>query len=103
MSKTQTIMDFLIHSIQVQYTQCFSMSMAVAAEKVGLPTLTNHMMRHIFAIFLGTKGATYMDLMDLDGWKSVAMVRRYCKVVDERLADVMDAFNENGGEQTSER
>ena len=41
--------------------------------------------------------------MDLVGWKSVAMVRRYRKVVDERLDDVMDAFNENGEEQTSER
>ena len=31
------------------------------------------------------------------------MVRRYRKVVDERLNDVMDAFNENGEEQISER
>ncbi len=30
------------------------------------------------------------------------MVRRYRKVVDERLDDVMDAFNENSGEQESE-
>ena len=44
-----------------------------------------------------------MDLMDLGGWKSVVMVRRYRKVVDERLNDVMDAFNENGEEQISER
>ena len=43
-----------------------------------------------------------MDLMDLGGWKSVAMVRRYRKVIDERLDDVMDAFNENSGEQESE-
>ena len=41
--------------------------------------------------------------MDLSGWKSVAMVRRYRKVVDERLDDVMDAFNENSEEQASER
>ena len=78
-------------------------SLAVAAEKVGLPKLTRHMMRHTFATFLGSKGATDMDLMDLGGWKSVAMVRRYRKVVDERLDDVMDAFNENGEEQISER
>ena len=44
-----------------------------------------------------------MDLMDLDGWKTVAMVRRYRKVVDERLDDVMDAFNDNSEEQISER
>ena len=31
------------------------------------------------------------------------MVRRYRKVVDERLNDVMDAFNEDGEEQISER
>ena len=31
------------------------------------------------------------------------MVRRYRKVVDERLNDVMDAFNEDGEEQSSER
>jgi hypothetical protein len=43
------------------------------------------MMRHTFATFLGSKGATDMDLMDLGGWKSVAMVRRYRKIVDERL------------------
>ena len=77
-------------------------SLAVAAEKVGLPKLTRHMMRHTFATFLGSKGATDMDLMDLGGWKSVAMVRRYRKGVDERLDDVMDAFNEDGEEQISE-
>jgi hypothetical protein len=31
------------------------------------------------------------------------MVRRYRKVVDERLDDVMDAFNENGEKKISER
>ena len=31
------------------------------------------------------------------------MVRRFRKVVDERLDDVMDAFNENGEEHISER
>ena len=31
------------------------------------------------------------------------MVRRYRKVVDERLNDAMDAFNEDGEEQISER
>ena len=41
--------------------------------------------------------------MDLVGWKSVAMVRRYRKIVDARLDDVMDAFNENSEEQSSER
>ena len=50
-----------------------------------------------------SQGATDMDLMDLGGWKSVAMVRRYRKIVDERLYDVMDAFNEDGEEQISER
>ena len=50
-----------------------------------------------------SQGATDMDLMDLGGWKSVAMVRRYRKIVDERLDDVMDAFNEDGEEQASER
>ena len=33
----------------------------------------------------------------------MAMVRRYRKIVDERLDDVMDAFNENGEEQISEQ
>jgi hypothetical protein len=78
-------------------------SLAVAADKVGLPKLTRHMMRHTFATFFDSKGATDMDLMDLGGWKSVAMVRRYRKIVDERLDDVMHAFNENGEEQISER
>ena len=41
--------------------------------------------------------------MVLVGWKSVAMVRRYRKIIDERLDDVMDAFNENSEEQSSER
>ena len=40
--------------------------------------------------------------MDLVGWKSVAMVRRYRKVVDDRLDDVMDAFNQKTEEQESE-
>ena len=38
-------------------------------------------------------GATDMDLMDLGGWKSVTMVRRYRKVVDDRLNSVIDLFN----------
>ena len=78
-------------------------SLAAATEKVGLPKLMRHMMRHTFATFLGSKGATDMDLMDLGGWKSVAMVRRYRKVVDERLDDVMDAFNDSSEEQISEQ
>ena len=41
--------------------------------------------------------------MDLVGWKSVAMVRRYRKVVDEHLDDVMDAFNEKIDEEASEQ
>ncbi|MDE0797639.1 MAG: hypothetical protein OSB76_18830 [Alphaproteobacteria bacterium] len=49
-------------------------------------------------------GRVLVDLAeDLGGWKSVAMVRRYRKIVDERLDDVMDAFNENGEKQISER
>ena len=44
-----------------------------------------------------------MNLMDLGGWKSVAMVRRYRKVVDERLDDVMGAFNDSGEDQISEQ
>ena len=40
-------------------------------------------------------GRVLVDLAeDLGGWKSVAMVRRYRKVVDDRLDDVMDAFNQ---------
>ena len=34
---------------------------------------------------------------------AVAMVRRYRKVVDERLDDVMDAFNDSSEEQISEQ
>ena len=78
-------------------------SLAAAAEKVGPPKVTRHMMRHTFATFLGSKGATDMDLIDLGGWKSVAMVRRYRKVVDERLDDVMGAINDSSEEQTSEQ
>ena len=74
----------------------------MAAEQVGIPKLTRHMMRHTFATFLGGQGATDMDLMDLGGWKSVAMVRRYRKVVDERLDSVMDAFNKSQDTKTAE-
>jgi integrase len=69
-------------------------SLATAAKKVGLPKLTRHMMRHTFATYLGANGATDMDLMDLGGWKSVTMVRRYRKAVNTRLADVIDVFNQ---------
>ena len=49
-------------------------------------------------------GRVLVDLAeDLGGWKSVAMVRRYRKIVDERLDDVMDAFYENGKELISEQ
>ncbi len=49
-------------------------------------------------------GGVLVDLAeDLGGWKSVAMVRRYRKILAERLDDVMDAFNEDGEEQISER
>ena len=77
-------------------------SLAMAAEQVGIPKLTRHMMRHTFATFLGGQGATDMDLMDLGGWKSVAMLRRYRKVVDERLDSVMDTFNKSQDTKTAE-
>jgi len=80
-------------------------SLITAAKKVGIPKLTRHMMRHTFATFLGANGATDMDLMDLGGWKSVTMVRRYRKVVDTRLATVIDVFNqpERSSEQPVEK
>ena len=78
-------------------------SLAVAAEKIGIPKLTRHMMRHTFATYLGANGATDMDLMDLGGWKSVTMVRRYRKVVDDRLNSVIDLFNtKDSREETDE-
>ena len=55
---------------------------------LGLPKLIRHMMRRTVATFLGFTGATDMDLMDLGGWKSMEMARRYRKVVGERLHDL---------------
>lgn len=72
-----------------------------AAKKVGLSNLTRHMMRHTFATFLGANGATTLDLQDLGGWKTDKMVRRYRKVVDDRLHEVMEAFNQHQPHQTT--
>jgi integrase len=72
-------------------------SLATAAAKIGLPKITRHMMRHTFATYLGSKGVTDMDLMDLGGWKSVGMVRRYREAVDDRLNSVIDLFNDQSG------
>ena len=72
-------------------------SLVTAAAKIGLPKVTRHMMRHTFATYLGSKGVTDMDLMDLGGWKSVGMVRRYREAVDDRLNSVIDLFNDQSG------
>ena len=76
-------------------------SLAMAAEKVGIPKLTRQIMRHTFATFFGGQGAKYMDLTDISGSKSVAMVRRYRKVVDARLDPVMEAFNKQQDMKTA--
>jgi site-specific recombinase XerD len=62
-------------------------------ERLDEPRLGLHQMRHTYATFLGANGATDLDLMDLGGWTSIEMVRRYRKVVDQRLHDVMKVFN----------
>ena len=49
------------------------------------------MMRHTVVAFLGSTGHTHTSPMDLSGWKSVAMVRRYRKVVDE-LRDALTGY-----------
>ena len=62
-------------------------------ERLDEPRLGLHQMRHTFATFLGANGATDLELMDLGGWTSIEMVRRYRKVVDQRLHNVMQVFN----------
>ena len=59
-------------------------------------------MRHTFATFLGSQGAT--DMAPYGSWRleTVAMVRRFRKVVDERLDTVMGAFNKQQDTRTAE-
>jgi hypothetical protein len=80
-----------------------------ASSPVPICTGENLWRRHEFADFivhqacdilhpdLRNSGVTDMDLMDLGGWKSVGMVRRYREAVDDRLNSVIDLFNDQSG------
>ena len=46
--------------------------------------ITKHMMRHMWATDLGLRGAEDNDLMDMGGWKSMQMLKRYRKGSTEK-------------------
>jgi integrase len=46
--------------------------------------ITKHMMRHMWATDLGLRGAEDSDLMDMGGWKSMQMLKRYRKGSTEK-------------------
>tara|TARA_R100001129_G_C5316461_1_gene246537 strand:- start:1295 stop:2500 length:1206 start_codon:yes stop_codon:yes gene_type:complete len=52
--------------------------------KWRITRITKHMMRHMWASDLGRRGAEDSDLMDIGGWKSMQMLKRYRKGSTEK-------------------
>ena len=56
-----------------------------AAQRVGLPDLRWHDLRHIWASWLAQDGTPILALQELGDWQSEAMVRRYAHFSVEHL------------------
>jgi integrase len=52
--------------------------------KWRITRITKHMMRHMWASDLGRRGGQDSDLMDIGGWKSMDMLKRYRKGSSEK-------------------
>jgi integrase len=63
-----------------------------AARRAGIPELRPHDLRHLFAKKLAEDpDVSAFDLMDLGGWKTPSMVKRYVGTMnDERRRNIID-------------
>ena len=55
-------------------------SLRRAAEELGIKEFHPHQMRHTWATRLLEEGINEFELMQIGGWSTIAMVRRYAKV-----------------------
>lgn len=83
------------HPVYQTSTRAFK----AAAQRVGLPDLRWHDLRHIWASWLAQDGTPILALQELGGWQSEAMVRRYAHFSVEHLRPYVDRTTEEGGDQ----
>jgi integrase len=63
---------------------------ARACRRAELPGVTPHVLRHTFGSRLAMSGVPPRTIMELGGWRSLAMVQRYSHLSPEHQADAME-------------
>ena len=53
-----------------------------------------HMARHTFATYAMTKNVSIETISQMQGHKSIKSTQIYAKVVDSKISDEMDMFNQ---------
>jgi integrase len=66
-----------------------------ACERAKLSDVTPHALRHTFASRLVMRGADLRTVMELGGWKSLAMVQRYAHLSQEHKRQAIELLAEN--------
>ena len=60
-----------------------------ARDRAGLTDITPHVLRHTFASRLVMAGVDLQTIMELGGWKSLAMVQRYSHLSPQHKAEAV--------------
>lgn len=76
----------------IVFAATFKYSFSRAAEKIGKPTLTPHMLRHSAATLFAQAGATLADHMVLMGHTSAAMSARYTHSTESRTRGLVQGL-----------
>ena len=75
----------------------------VGKKQVGLPSLTLHDLRHVWAVNCVRAGVSLGELRELGGWKSEKMVFRYTHLNPDHLAEAINSLPwEKSGSPESE-
>jgi len=62
--------------------------------KANLEDVRFHDLRHTAASYLAMNGASLLDIAEILGHKTLAMVQRYAHLTESHLGDVVEAMNE---------
>lgn len=68
---------------------------ARTAAKAGLTDFRFHDLRHTAASYLAMNGASLLEIADILGHKTLAMVKRYSHLTDQHTAAVLERMNES--------
>jgi integrase len=74
-----------------------SRSFTTACKKAGIEDLRFHDLRHTWASYFMMNGGNLYDLMEMGGWKSIDMVRRYAHLDRKYRLRVMNVASPTAG------